>query len=179
MLAWKVKIEIRIIMGIVKIVKGLRVFLYTNKVRHRAASCGSDLRVNGRSHVTNNTYIGNHVNFNGMSISGRGKVVIGDYFHSGIECMMISQNHNYEGDEIPYDSTYISKDIIIDDFVWLGSRCIVLGGAHIGEGAIIQAGSVVCGNIPPYAIAGGHPAKVFKYRDVDHFMKLKDEKKFH
>jgi acetyltransferase-like isoleucine patch superfamily enzyme len=54
-----------------------------------------------------------------------------------------------------------------------------LGGVSIGEGAIVQAGAVVVKDIPPYAIAGGNPAKVFKYRDIDHFQKLKEEKKFH
>jgi acetyltransferase-like isoleucine patch superfamily enzyme len=54
-----------------------------------------------------------------------------------------------------------------------------LGGVSIGEGAIIQAGSVVVKNIPKYAIAGGHPATVFKYRDIDHYERLKAEGKFH
>lgn len=93
---------------------------------------------------------------------------------------MISEIHNYDcGEAIPYDNTYIQKEIIIDDFVWLGDRVIVLGGSHIGEGAIIQAGSVVVGDIPPMAIAGGHPAKPFKYRDIEHFEKLKREKKYY
>jgi acetyltransferase-like isoleucine patch superfamily enzyme len=56
---------------------------------------------------------------------------------------------------------------------------IVLGGVSIGEGAIIQAGSVVVKDIPKYAIAGGHPCKVFKYRDIEHYEKLKKERKFH
>jgi acetyltransferase-like isoleucine patch superfamily enzyme len=49
----------------------------------------------------------------------------------------------------------------------------------VGEGSIIQAGSVVVKDIPKYAIAGGHPAKVFKYRDIEHYKKLKMENKFH
>lgn len=56
---------------------------------------------------------------------------------------------------------------------------IILGGVEIGEGAIIQAGSMVCQNIPPYSIAGGHPAKPFKTRDIEHYKKLKAEGKFH
>ena len=67
---------------------------------------------------------------------------------------------------------------MIGDNVWIGDRVIILGGAVIGEGAIIQAGSVVIGEIPPMAIAGGHPAKVFKYRDMGHYIKLKNEGKF-
>ena len=53
------------------------------------------------------------------------------------------------------------------------------GGAKIGEGAIIQAGSGVVKDIPPLAIAGGHPAVPFKYRDREHYEELKSEKRFH
>ena len=68
---------------------------------------------------------------------------------------------------------YIVKDVVIEDNVWIGTHVIILGGAHIGEGAIIQAGSVVVGDVPALAIAGGHPAEPFKYRDEDHYYKLK------
>lgn len=54
--------------------------------------------------------------------------------------------------------------IVINDDVWIGSEVIILSGVTIGQGAIIGAGSVVTKNIPPYAIAGGNPAKVIKYR---------------
>ena len=94
--------------------------------------------------------------------------------------MIISSIHNYDfGDAIPYDDTIISKDVVIEENVWLGNRVIILPGVTIGEGAIIQAGSVVVKDIPKYAIAGGHPAKVFKYRDINHYEKLKREGKFH
>ena len=124
--------------------------------------------------------LGNNVNFNGMIIGGLGMVKIGDNFHSGTNCLMLTDFHNYDtGTKIPYDSTYISKDIIIEDNVWLGSRVIILGGVKIGEGVIIQAGSVVVKDIPKYGIAGGHPAKVFKYRNIEHYEKLKKQKRFH
>ena len=80
---------------------------------------------------------------------------------------------------LPYDTSYIDKDVTIGDCVWLGNNTIILGGVTIGEGAIIQAGSVVCKDIPPLAIAGGHPATVFKYRNKDHYKKLKSENKFY
>ncbi len=147
--------------------------IFTNYVCHKAASVGVECKVNHYSKVTRNTFLSDHVSFNGMKITGKGKVSIGRYFHSGSECLMITDTHNYEGEMIPYDDTDISRSIEIDDFVWLGSRVIVLGGVHIGEGAIIQAGSVVVNDIPAYAIAGGAPAKVFKYRDKEHFMNLK------
>jgi len=155
--------------------------MYARHVRSRVVECGKNLKVNHKmTGVGGDTHLGDNVSFNGMRIQGRGKVVIGDNFHSGIECLMITQIHNYDhGKAIPYDDTCILKDIIIEDNVWLGSRVIVLGGVRIGEGAIIQAGSCVVSDIPKYAIAGGHPAKVFKYRDIEHYERLKAEGKFH
>lgn len=169
-----------IIRIIIRYIKRIRKSLYRFMVTRRAQKVGEGIKVNGYSIVSSNTILGNNVNFNGMKIYGRGQVVIGDNFHSGIECMMVTQIHNYDnGKAIPYDDTYITRDIHIHDNVWLGNRVIILGGVTINEGAIIQAGSVVVNDIPACAIAGGHPAKVFKYRDMDHYYKLKEEKKFH
>ncbi|NLK24601.1 MAG: CatB-related O-acetyltransferase [Clostridiales bacterium] len=59
----------------------------------------------------------------------------------------------------------ISKgDIIVRDDVWIGQRAIILSNVNIGQGAVIAAGSVVTKDVPPYAIVGGVPAKVIKYR---------------
>ena len=93
--------------------------------------------------------------------------------------MIISDNHDYEGIEIPYDKHHILKNIQIDECVWFGNRVTVVGNVHIGEGAIIAAGAVVTKDIPPCAIAGGNPAKVIKYRDKSHYYKLKQEGRFH
>ena len=56
-------------------------------------------------------------------------------------------------------------------------RVLILGGVTIGEGAIIQAGSVVVNDIPDFKIAGGNPAKVFKERNMMSYNKLKKENK--
>ena len=55
-------------------------------------------------------------------------------------------------------------DIIVDDDVWIGERATIMSGVHIGQGAVIAAGSVVTHDIPPYAVVGGVPAKIIKYR---------------
>ena len=63
------------------------------------------------------------------------------------------------------DNEAISKgDIIVDDDVWIGQNAIILSGVHIGQGAVIAAGAVVTKNVPPYAIVGGNPAQIIKYR---------------
>ncbi|AMD18127.1 acetyltransferase [Methanobrevibacter sp. YE315] len=162
------------------IINNIKKKLYLHRCKRVAKQCGDNLKVNGESYVTPNTILGNNVNFNGMKIQGFGNVVIGDNFHSGIDCMIITSIHNYDnGNAIPYDDTVISKDVIIEDNVWLGNRVIILPGVKISEGAIIQAGSVVVNDIEKCAIVGGHPAKTFKYRDIEHYEKLKKEKKFH
>ncbi len=154
--------------------------LYGWKVKRKVAHCGKYLRVNAKSSIASNTILGENVNFNGMRIMGRGICTIGNNFHSGQNCQIITQNHNYDfGTEIPYDSTFIKKNVTIEDNVWLGNNVIILGGVTIGEGAIIQAGAVVSSNIPPCAIAGGNPAKVFKMRDEKHYYDLKKNGKFH
>lgn len=153
---------------------------YHRKVIKTVKSCGINIYVNGLTKLNRSTVLGNNVNFNGLEVNGEGAVLIGDNFHSGNDILFITQMHNYDkGKAIPYDNTYIEKNITIKDNVWLGSRVIILGGVTVEEGAIIQAGSVVVSNIPSCAIAGGHPAKVFKYRDIKHYNSLKDEKKFH
>ena len=142
-------------------------------------SCGENLHVNAPCRLNSNTYLGNNVNLNGLSVGGSGKIVIGNNFHSGSECQIVTNVHNYDhGTCIPYDANDIQKDVIIEDNVWIGNRVIILGGAILREGCIIQAGSVVVGEIPYCAIAGGHPAKVFKMRDIEHYETLKAQGSF-
>ena len=114
-----------------------------------------------------------------MHISGNGKVVIGDNFHSGKNIRILTTFHNFDhGTALPYDATSYDRDVIIEDNVWLGESVMILGGVTIGEGAVIQAGSVVCKDVPPLAIAGGHPAVPFKCRDEEHYYKLKNAGSF-
>ena len=109
---------------------------------------------------------------------GSGKFCIGKNTAIGPMLVVTTDNHNYKGEALPFDKTVITKDVIIAENCWIGANVTLLPGTKIGEGAIIQAGSVVHGEIPPLAIAGGNPAKVFKYRDKEHYEKLKSENKF-
>lgn len=164
---------------IIGIIKRLRKKYYKRNVLKTAQSVKGEVTVNGLTYVNSKTVLGHNVHFNGLRILGKGKVSIGDNFHSGMDCVFLTEIHNYKGTKIPYDETNILKEIIIEDNVWLGHGVMIIGSVTIGEGAIIQAGAVVIKDVPKYGIAGGNPATVFKYRDEEHYTSLKQEGKFH
>lgn len=66
---------------------------------------------------------------------------------------------------------------LIGSDVWIGANAIVLSGITIGDGAIIAAGSVVSRDVPPYAIVGGVPARVIRFRfdekTIERLMKVR------
>ncbi|MEZ8985213.1 acetyltransferase [Vibrio cyclitrophicus FF160] len=136
------------------------------------------LKINGKATFNGNTFLGKNCHFNGIEVSGGGIFTVGDNFHSGKHCQIITQNHNIYGNALPYDDTYIYKDVVIGDNVWIGNNVIILGGVTIGEGCVIQAGSVVVSDIPECSIAGGHPAKIFGRRDIRHYQDRKQKKQF-
>ena len=64
----------------------------------------------------------------------------------------------------PFADPINRHQIVIGSDVWIGSDSFLFGGVHIGNGAVIGAGTVVAKDVPPYAIVGGNPARVIKYR---------------
>ncbi len=110
-----------------------------------------------------NVIMKDHANIGDYGIlSGpSGTITIGRHVMMGRHCTIIAQNHRYL--EEGFDG-FEGKDIIIEDFAWIGDRAIILPGVRIGKHAIIGAGAVVPKNIPDYAIAVGNPAVVKRYR---------------
>lgn len=77
------------------------------------------------------------------------------------------------------DKNYFKEfdKIIIGNDVWIGVNAIVLDGVNIGDGVIVAAGAVVTKDIPPYAIVGGVPAKIIRFRfetnEIEKLLELK------
>lgn len=71
-------------------------------------------------------------------------------------CIMDRDYHKFNSSE------EVIKPVKICDNVWIGCNCIVLKGVTVGEGAVIAAGSVVTGDVPPKTLVAGNPAKVIK-----------------
>ena len=73
-----------------------------------------------------------------------------------------------------HDAPICKRTIVLHDYVWLGYGVTVLSGVEIGQGAVVAAGSVVTRDVPAYAVVGGVPARVIKYRfDSDLIDELK------
>lgn len=112
-------------------------------------------------------------------INALGGVTIGHHCHFAKGLTIYSHNHNWKSEvSIPYDNKNILKPVVIGDAVWIGANVTILPGSVIENGAIISAGSVVCGRIPRCAIVRGNPAIVISYRDKVIFDKLESEGNF-
>ena len=71
----------------------------------------------------------------------------------------------------------IKPPITIGNDCWIGQRAFMVGGITIGDGAVVLAGAVVTKDVPPYAVVGGVPAKIIRYRfdesTIDFLLKTK------
>lgn len=103
-------------------------------------------------------------------------VYIGNFCSIGVNCTFIlsqhksswistttSKTHKFaHGQGNP--SSFCKGDITIGSDVWIGANVTIMDNVSIGNGAIIAAGSVIVKDVPPYAIVGGNPAKIIRYR---------------
>ncbi|MBS5951311.1 MAG: acetyltransferase [Clostridium sp.] len=142
--------------------KGIRYFLVKNFI----TSIGSNVNIETRATFDSNISVGDN---SGVGINAfiQGPTSIGKHVLMGPDVQIYTRNHRYDRIDIPmYDQGETEiQEVKIGDDVWIGARSIILPGVHIGNGSIIAAGSIVTKDVEPYAIVGGNPAKVIKYRN--------------
>lgn len=128
--------------------------------------------------IIGNVTVGNHTTINGPNVQILSKlnpIRIGNFCSVAKDVTI--QEYNHRADRL---STYnfekhifagksindvVSKGpIVIGSDVWIGTKCVILSGVTIGDGAIVAAGSIVTKDVPAYAIVGGNPARVIRYR---------------
>ncbi|WP_332396274.1 CatB-related O-acetyltransferase [Vibrio metschnikovii] len=102
-------------------------------------------------------------------------------FHRGSHMWMKSVGLSYIDDDKYPENDFIDKEnkkeVIIGSDVWIGEGARILPNVHIGDGAVIAAGAIVTKSVPNYAIVGGVPAKLLKYRfnkeQIDKLIEIK------
>jgi acetyltransferase-like isoleucine patch superfamily enzyme len=96
---------------------------------------------------------------------GQGGIRIGNDVYTGPMVQIVAVNHVYADPDRPIrEQGVTAQGIVIEDDVWIGAGATVVDGVTIGRGSVIGAGAVVTGDIPPYSIAVGTPAKPIKDR---------------
>ena len=95
-----------------------------------------------------------HIN-RGCLLDARGGLQIGNNVSISHNVNIVTGGHDYQDSEFAVRR----RPIQIDDYVWIGVGSIILQGVHIGKGAVVCAGAVVCKDVESYQVVAGVPAK--------------------
>lgn len=137
----------------------LRRFIY--RLEGVKIGSGSSIHMGTRFYEPKNIRIGSDTIIGENAVlDGREKLTIGDHVAIASEVMIYNSEHAiHEPDFNP-----VSEPVVIEDYVFIGPRSIILPGVTLGKGAIVAAGAVVTKDVAAFAIVGGVPARVIGQR---------------
>jgi acetyltransferase-like isoleucine patch superfamily enzyme len=137
-------------------------------LKNCAKSCGDNVAIfsNVYLHRVHNLEIGDNVSIHPLCyIDASGGITIGSDVSIAHNSTILSEEHNYANlDKNIKDQGCEFRKTIVENNVWIGSGCRILGGSYIGSGSIIAAGAVVKKAVKANSIMGGIPAKMIKER---------------
>ena len=144
-----------------KFAKNMRYFF----AKRIVAYCGKNVNIEKFARFTPELKIGDNSGV-GIMCEVNGDVTIGKDVMMGPEVVIYTSGHKYDDLDVPMmqQGSTEQRPVVIEDDVWIGRRAIIMGGVHIGKGAIIGAAAVVTKDVPAYAVVGGVPAKILKMR---------------
>jgi len=126
--------------------------------------CGKGLRVKSGAEISPNAKVGEYSELGTRCII-QSDVELGSNVIMGPDVKIYCRNHIFTDPTTPIQfqgkKTKLTK---IGDDVWIGANVVITAGVTVGGHAVIAAGSVVTKDIPEFAIAGGNPASIIKYR---------------
>ena len=130
---------------------------------------GDNFRALGMAHLYANEgklTIGDNcsINSNVQLGAAQGVITMGNNVLIGPNVVLRAADHGIEGSASPRSQRHSAGSIVVEDDVWIGANCVVTRNVKIGKGAVVGAGSVVTHDVPSFAVVGGVPAKVIKYR---------------
>ncbi len=136
-------------------------------VRRLFDACGKDVNVERNVFLSSGRgiSIGDR---SGIGLNARiaGPLSIGDDVMMGPGVMIFTQNHRNDDLTIPMRLQTAPKEpVTIGNDVWIGANAIILPGVTVGNGVIIGAGAIVTKDVPDYAVVGGNPARIIRYRN--------------